>query len=545
MKNIRFLHRGSPWPWQSKAQRIWYRICAVCLAVFFAYAAFVSRSGIFQSGAETLAALLWFIIVAAVLYAGLNWLSARPLGKRSVPDHRARLHLGVFAAAAGVSLATLLVFLAAANPGGVSVDSAVQWTQANTGRYSNWHPVFHTLLLRLCVLVTPSYTFALLVQCVFFSLSLGYLVATLHAWGINKWLLLAAAAVVTASPIVGNTLMYLWKDNAMTIGVILLTAQGVNVYYSRGGWLRSWRNAAAFGLALAFTTMVRHNAFFFTLPLLLMVLFTCRRQLRFTLTAAAVLITALALVWGPLYAALPITYPNNTVEEAIGIPMTVLCDVRAQNPDALDAETLAFTNAMADETSWESYQLHNYNSIKFGTARGVVSHATLTQILRMTVNTIKADPAAAFAAVNGVTDLVWGLDNEGDANITVRNSGHLPTVPKYDGRLNHIGAALKALITAPFSLNLLGWYFGNIGVSFALMLVFALRALRRSGTRALLLCLPVLIYNLGTMCLLCGKDARFFAFSPLLCTFTFFVLLRDAAHGKPPEASAAVMEETV
>ena len=64
-------------------------------------------------------------------------------------------------------------------------------------------------------------------------------------------------------------MMYLWKDNAMTIGVTLLLAQAVNVCFSRGQWLKRLPNAVAFGLALAFTTMVRHNAVLFTLPLLL------------------------------------------------------------------------------------------------------------------------------------------------------------------------------------------------------------------------------------------------------------------------------------
>ena len=62
------------------------------------------------------------------------------------------------------------------------------------------------------------------------------------------------------------------------------------------------------------------------------------------------------------------------------------------------------------------------------------------------------------------------------------------------------------------------------------MLVAALWALRQCGTVSLMLSLPVLLYNLGTMLVLCGKDARFFAFSPLACTLLLFVLLK-----RPPE----------
>ncbi|MCE5342911.1 MAG: hypothetical protein LLF96_04885 [Eubacteriales bacterium] len=514
--------------WQSKPHRIVFELCAVCLALYLAYAAYLSRSALFGSTLETASALLWFLLIAAGLYLGLKWFATH-VGSCPAPVGRARLHAGVFLLAAAVSAGILGVYLAAANPGGVSVDSAVQWTQASTGSYSNWHPVFHTFLLHLCALVIPSYTFALAVQCVAFSLAVGFLVATLHAWGVKAAFLLLVEALAVAAPIVGNTMMYLWKDNAMTIGVMVLCAQAVNLYFSRGEWLRRLPNALAFGLALAFTTLVRHNAFLFTLPLLVTAALTCAGQTRGVLTAAAVLVAAVALTWGPLYAALHVTYPDNMLEESIGLPMTVICDVRVQNPDALDAQTHAFTDAMADEAGWDAYRLHEYNSIKFGKTREVIAHTTLAQVLSMAARTAQADPTDAFAAINGVTDLVWGFADEGAANVTVRNSGDLPSVPKYSGRWNRLGGAIKTLLTAPYALNALGWYFGNIGISFALLLVFALRALRRSGPRALLLCVPTLLYNLGTLCVLCGPDARFFSFSPLLGTMSLFALWRDVA----------------
>ena len=510
-------------PWQSKPQRILYHVCAVCLAIYVAYVTFLSNSGLFSSAADTIAALLWFVVLAVLAYAGLGWIVALP-GKHSVPETRGQLSPKVFAIATVVPLTILAIYLMAAYPGGVSVDAAVQWTQANTGVYSDWHPVFHTLLLGSLAHIKPNYTFVVAMQCGVFSLSVGYLVATLHAWGIRLWPVLVVTAIAVTAPITGHTMMFLWKDNAMTIGVVLLTAQAVNLYYSRGAWLGKMQNALAFGLALAFTTLVRHNGFFFTMPLLVMVAFSCKAQLKGTLVTGATMVVILSLVWGPLYTALHVTYPSNTLEESIGIPMTILSDIRKQNPTVLDGETIAFTDAMADEAGWQAYQLHNYNSIKFGATRDVVAKTTLSQVLRMTVNTAKADPRNAFLAVNGVTDLVWGLDNEGAANVTVRNSGDLPSLMPGNGLINHLGAALKAFVSAPLRLWPLSWYIGNLGFPLLALLVLSLRAIRRNGVRALVLCLPVLLYNLGTMCLLCGNDARFFSYTLLVSTLSLFVL---------------------
>ncbi|MFH1879577.1 MAG: hypothetical protein ABIK64_02150, partial [Bacillota bacterium] len=205
-------------------------------------------------------------------------------------------------------------------------------------------------------------------------------------------------------------------------------------------------------------------------------------------------------------------------------------DIRKLNPSALDGETRAFTDAMADETGWENYQLHVYNTVKFGKTREVIARSTMPDILRIALNAARGDPRTAFLAVAGVTDLVWGVADEGDALIDVRNSRDLPGVPVLDGAMNRAGRAVKSVLTAPYTAFPLRWYFGNIGVSFLLLLIAALWALGQSGTASLMLSLPVLCYNLGTMLLLCGKDARFFAFSPLVSTFLLFVLLK-----KPPD----------
>ena len=513
-------------PWQSKPHRFFYWFCAACLALYLAYAAYLSRSDLFRSTADTFAALGWFAVIACAALFALVWVSGLR-GGVAAPEARGRLSGRVFLLASALSAVILAVYLMASYPGGVSVDSAVQWTQAATARYSNWHPVFHTLLIRLMFLIRPDYAFAVAAQCVLVSLGIGYLVATLSAWGFSLLPLLLAEALAVASPLLGHTLMYLWKDNAMTLGVTLLFAQTVNVYFSRGAWLARRRNALALGFALAFTTLVRHNAILFTLPLLITLAFCYRARLHALLSATAALVVTLALVWGPLYASLNVTYPSNGLEESIGLPMTVISNLRKTNPGALDAETRALTDAMADDAGWEAYQLNNYNSIKFGATREAIAHRTLADILRMTASAVKADPRGAFLAVNGVTDLVWGLADAQEAVVTVHNSGDLPSVPQNSGRINRVGSVAEAVIAAPLSLAPVGWFFNNLGVSMAAMLVLALRAIRRNGVSVLALCLPVLLYNLGTMCVLCGNDARFFAYSPLICLMALFVLARD------------------
>ena len=128
--------------------------------------------------------------------------------------------------------------LAACWPGGVSYDASNQWRQAHCGEFNNWHPVFHTLLIWLATRVCDSYPFAVGAQIAAFSLAMSYLTATLHRRGVPAWLALGAHALVCASLPVRNTLMYLGKDSAMTAGVLVLTAQAVNMLHTGA---RGWR----------------------------------------------------------------------------------------------------------------------------------------------------------------------------------------------------------------------------------------------------------------------------------------------------------------
>ena len=58
-----------------------------------------------------------------------------------------------------------------------------------------------------------------------------------------------------------------------------------------------------------------------------------------------------------------------------------------------------------------------------------------------------------------------------------------------------------------------------------LLLLVTLWSLRRSGAASLTLAFPTLTYNLGTMALLCGNDARFFQFTMTISIASVLALI--------------------
>lgn len=516
-------------PCQSRAHCFWFRLCNACLSVYVAYITYLSHSGLFQSKGQTIAALLIFAALCVGLYLFFGW-GCRQLSRRE-PKLRQKDHLDwrVLGLALLIALGIFGCTFAQHYPGGLNYDVYNQWQQLHSGEFNNWHPLFHTLLLWLVSRIWDSHPFVLLVQIVVFSAALSCFTATLHRCGVPAWLALAAHTFVALSLPVRNTLMYPGKDAAMTLGILILCTQAVRILYTGGEWLKKPLHWVLFGLALAYTGMVRHNGMMWTLVLLIGVFFALPVR-KHTALAAGVMAAVMLLVQGPLYGALDVVYPSNFVEESVGLPMTVLGDIRQKEPEALDEETLAFLDGLADEEAWQNtYLLHDYNSIKFVSPREYIKDTPVTDILSMALRSAIAAPRTAFEAVNGLTDIVWDItgQDEGYSPVNVPGAAHSKR------RLNQLGSAVLSPLNTFMSWQPMRYLGQNIGVQFLLLLLATLVALYRRGVRALVLTLPTLVYNLGTMLLLCGNDDRFFQYSMTISLGCILALIYLPKEEKP------------
>ena len=502
-------------PFRNRTHAVWFRLCAVCLSMYTSYVIFLAHSRLFLGRMATGMSLLAYASICIGVYSLLE-LGCRKLRFSAPRARQPQKHLDwrVFLLAFVIALGIFGCTFAACYPGGVNYDGSNQWRQALSGEYNNWHPLFHTLLIRLAMQVHCSYPFVLLMQIVVFAACMAYLTAVVHKYGVHAWLAILVNTLVAASLPVRNTLMYLGKDSAMTIGVLLLSAQAVHILHTRGEWLKKPVHAVCMGAVLAYTTLLRVNALFFTVPFLLCVFFAfrpCRKQ---ALAGALVVILLIALVQGPVFGSLDVVYPSNTLEESIGLPMTILCDIRKAEPQNLDKETRLFLNSLASSQTWqETYVMHNYNSIKFTFPRELIAEQSAMSILKMAGRAAWNDPRTAMKAFNGLTDVVWDVTGKSEGFQTVSNSGDLASLQYTSPKLNQLGAALCRIWEAPLKWAPLRWLTENIGVQLLLLLVVTLWALYRRGPDVLLMAVPTLLYDLGTMLLLASNDARFFQFT--------------------------------
>ncbi|MDR2753112.1 MAG: hypothetical protein LBB50_02250 [Oscillospiraceae bacterium] len=498
-------------------------------------------------------AVVSIIILTPVVFFALRWVSLRffEVGV-GVRETRAKLDWRVFAAGAVPVCAVLLLQLAGKYPGALTNDTVGQWAQALTGQFNNWHPAAHTMLMWLTTRLVNSYGFFVTVQCVAFSLVAGWMTATLRAWGMH-WLWSCVFVYTLLSAYSTRTMMmFAWKDTMVTILALALAVQLVNIVLSHGAWLERRGNQVGLAAALAMMTMMRHNSFFFTLPLV--VLLFClfgKGRARACLFSGSLAAVMIFLVWGPIYTLAKVEDPQNTYIESVGLPMTILGSVYLTDPSAIDSETKAFLHTVASEDVWQKEgKFGSYETIKWdgGGKRASVAVPQMPpqQLLRMTWNTVRRAPTVALRAVLALTRPVWDFtdidiylyyyhdtaasqaldDKLGYATISKElAAAQNSRVSYYAGRLYGFYDKLVQFVTPSRALQSLGLW----ALALAVAAFFSLQ--NRHGLRTLLLVLPVFAYNMGTMLLLCFPDHRFFQFNVVIALPLLLALM---ARVKPP-----------
>jgi hypothetical protein len=435
------------------------------------------------------------------------------------------LSRGVFALSAAFCAAVMGFYLLAYYPGGISSDTISQWKQVQTRVLDDWHPALHTLLIWACTRVINHPFFVLLLQALCFSLAVGYAAAVLDRWGFPRTVVAGVSAYLSLNPAVCNVMTFLWKDCAFAIVVLVLAAQLLDIHFSRGAWLHSPVHAAALALTLCLSAILRHNGIALTLSVLVWLFISfprCFVRLGCVSLAACALF---AFIKGPVYRRAHVAPQAESLSEIAGAPMAVLSHVYAVSPDALDAETVAFLEALAPR---EIYQAHDaagdWNAVKWHVNRQGFDGYSFTQIVRYAFHASLRAPQPALEALAGLWrmpllpfgDAYWRLSPYVDLqNAYGFSQGG---VPFFRRALNFLS---RHTAEAPFS-----WAFWNPGFALlAVMLACALFAGRRPLS-ALLLPVLLIAYNLATaLALSSSTDFRFFLFTPLVAPLCVLALI--------------------
>lgn len=547
---------------KNTVKRLWtypegWRGLVFSLCAFFPLAA-----SAFAAETSVLFFARWFFLIALACLAVCPWVLRRlrrlDAGKLAPASGSRRENLRCGAAFFLVAFAVFFIKYLIYYPAAFSPDSFEQYGQAVSGSYNDWHPVIHTLIaFKLPLALTGGWTGSIILfQIAAFSLVIAHLALALRAYAGTKYALFSLAFILL-NPQTTNMALYPWKDVFFAMGAVTLGVFALKIYFTRGEWLKKPLNVILLGLLLGITSLVRHNAVLFTLPMLLTILLFA--GFKRTATAALCFAVTVFAVKVPLYACFDVTSPDRRQVEMLGLPMTVIGSAVTYAPEHLDGETLDFAYAVAPKEVWEqrfadsdvsvSYlpksldvgQLlpayGDFDNVKWSklTNLDVIEEYGPFRVIKIALSCVRRAPIASLKGLIKLTEPVYTLSGDHLYMAVPRLSSN-----PYGVTPGGVPLLQKLNILVSAGLNLMFPHlFLYTGVMHLALIGLALACLdfRRKGTvKRLFALLPVFCHNFGTMLLLttAGDSSRLFYCTFPLMPVLALMLLKDAGAGDAP-----------
>ena len=504
-------------PKNTKETHIGYGLNEFLLSLYVAFAVsaeligqFAQRLGNGRVGLVWLALFLLFFTLSSIIAAPVLRKLAEYRLKRDRNELTGKKRLLFAFGFFMVGFAAMAVWYWIYYPGWFSGDSEWQLRQALSGEYNDWHPVLQTLITFTIPLnLTRGWKGSvILFQILEYALVLSYLCMTFMKYG-NRRYALAAFAWIAFSPLTGAIVKQPWKDVTFAIFSLLLAAYAIHIFYD-AGWIRKPQNILVLTLTFTISTIVRHNAVLFALPMLLAILLSIdKRKWKIILLSSCLLLVV--LVKGPLYSMLQVEKPGSRSVETLGLPMTVIGAVVTEDPSALDEETLAFAYSVASPECWEeNYSVGDFNSVKFVDACNTqpINEAGPLKVLAYMGRCLKASPACALEALLRLTGMVYVV------------SGPIDWKPDF----------FPPLIYSFLENSLFRYLCLYIGIPSLICIAITLGKCRLGAGedwKKLWFCFALLLHNWGTMLLLTGPDFRFFYITFPMSAVIVFLMLND------------------
>ncbi|MCR4695255.1 MAG: hypothetical protein K5773_08060 [Pseudobutyrivibrio sp.] len=493
------------------------------------YASLVWFTFIYFNKSVASFAIVLSLIIFFINYFLIKWLGEKIKGIELTQSssYGWQKNLALFAIPTLLVFGIMMIWFWSYLPGSYSADSITQLRQTVTGQYNDWHPAWHTLFFFTFPLwVTGKIESIIFMQVVYYSLLLGYLFLTISQLSRIKYAIVALVLLVT-NPFNCYMVLYAWKDIGFSLFAAFCTIFVIRLI-TKISKPSLWK-LIIFGFVLASTTIFRHNAILYTLPLLL--LLRLQTDKKTWIKTAAFILAFFIAIKGPIYSVFDVQNPDRRVSETVGLPLSIIGNVAYETPDRMDKELSEFVYTLAPAEIWQQYDVkYGFNSVKW---KGVNIEAVEDQgyagILSLTMQAIKASPQASFRAFIAVTDLLYGFESGLRVNYrSEMNTNDLGV--DYSPYLNQTTQDYISAYTEIYNNSMLK-YLRDFGIyMFVLLVVYLYKLNWKSWAswKRFLMILPLFAHNFGTMLLSTAPEPRFYFITNLVAPILIvYVLVKE------------------
>ncbi len=418
-------------------------------------------------------------------------------------------------------------------PASMEPDAMSQYRQAIKNKYSDWHPLFHTLIFfKIPTIIWQDYVSCAIFQCLFIALVLLYFCVFCRKYFLSKNQTIALLLLIIANPIFLKMATRPLKDVPFSYCLMLATIFLIEIHITNGEWLKQKRNKILFGLVCFGIVFFRHNGIANFLLMIAALIVFYKNNRMFVIWFTTIFLAARFIVTVPIYNMLDIG-KNGGVSEMLGIPLNQMSYIY-NNGGIVFQDELEIMNKISNLENWKRfYKKNNFNNIKFkkGTPNNYDKEyvkQNYSKILKIWLQIAYRNPSLACKSYLNVISPIWGITKR----INFTRSKHIKI--EYSGphwirkTMDNYVLILEKTHLKHFLLDV-----GEGLMLIILSLSLTIRKMRHNY-RALIPYILVLSNVAVIMCLITGCEKRF-VYSSILCSYP---LILYALYNKREESAS-------
>lgn len=200
-----------------------------------------------------------------------------------------------------------LLYLFAYYPAIIGHDVWDQFSQLQRNNYNDWHPVAHTIYLKIVTWICDTPAAIALFQIVLFDIFLTSFFEKFRENGISEKLLYFIGILISLNVFSGMNFVSLWKDSIFTICIIGLSYY-LYLYLKYKEKFFQWINLVGFILSMIGIYTFRHNgSITVLLSSILLLIMGIKNREKLTILSIGIIFLCIGIWKGPVYHTLEIT----------------------------------------------------------------------------------------------------------------------------------------------------------------------------------------------------------------------------------------------
>ncbi|WNS42738.1 DUF6020 family protein [Paenibacillus sp. MMS20-IR301] len=416
------------------------------------------------------------------------------------------------------------LYLIAFNPANISPDSISQWKEAlGIEQLSDWHPAFHTLVIKMIVSIYPSpVSVALFQMCFAAAVISSFLVLLVNCGMPKKWAFIGAFLFAVV-PNNGSNIVTLWKDIPYTISLLWLTLVFARLVVRKNNFSANILNLISLTGALSCVYLFRHNGVIpFVMAIIALFIWVILKKDYKIIISLVVAVILVAGIKGPIYSAYKVI--PNPAGVQYSAPVHGIASVIYHDGD-LSSITSNFMEDIMPLEEWKRlYTPYSADPYIFDNQYEYInklSQKSTKEILSMYLSTLVKNPMVVISDRLAGLNLIWDVTQPADAYNNKYSNGVYENdmgLVRHPNSLTSFFTAILDRASQNDMLNIIFWRGGLYMILFLLLIYYCFI---RKMNNMYLVFLPLVANVLSLSVSMAWQDYRYIYFE----FFIFFFLL--------------------